>query len=198
MVPDEKVRRWLLPTLLWTASAYIWILPLFRPRASYGWGHFRLVDIYVGVPLVCGALCATVYALGTHRHKLAFRLTAIFVSTLVTVIILDLGYVVGVQRILSSPGASDFWFDSTLLSREANNPDPELGFSRKPGLFWEGRRSPEARYVSYRTDERGFRNKPGIIRRTLCLLAIHSRRGTAFPKKIRLFSNSAKSLIAML
>ena len=159
---DEKMRRRLVPISLWTAAAYIWILPLFRPRGVYGWGHFRLFDIYVGVPLLCAATCATVYAIGTHRHQLALRLASIFVSTLVTVVILDLVYAIGFQGLLRSPEPADFWFDGTLISRNDNIPDNELGFSRKPGVLWQGLVSPGGRYLSYRSDERGFRNEPGI------------------------------------
>ena len=194
MVPDEHVRRWLVPILLWTASAYIWVLPLFRPRGVYGWGHFRLVDIYVGVPLLFAALCATVYAIGTHRHQLALRLASIFVSTLVTVVLLDLVYAVGFQGLLRSPGPSDFWFDGTSISRNDNIPDSELGFSRKPGIFWQGRLSPESRLISYRTDERGFRNEPGIQQADIVFIGDSFTEGATVPEEDTFVQQLGKKL----
>ena len=194
LVPDEKVRRWLVPILLWTASAYIWILPLFRPRGVYGWGHFRLITIYVGMPLLFAALCATVYAIGTHRHQLALRLACIFVSTLATVVLLDLVYAIGFQGLLRSPGPSDFWFDGTSISRNDNNPDDELGFSRKPGVFWQGRVSPEARYITYRTDERGFRNEPGIQKADIVFIGDSFTEGASVPEEDTFVQQLGKKL----
>lgn len=51
------------------------------------------------------------------------------------------------------------------LARDQRNlPDPELISVRKPFLHWEGRafRDEFAHHVTYRTDENGFRNAPGI------------------------------------
>ena len=47
-----------------------------------------------------------------------------------------------------------------------NLADPELGFIRKPNIYWSGRAHdhPGAHYVVYRCDENGFRNPPGITR----------------------------------
>jgi hypothetical protein len=90
------------------------------------------------------------------------RLALIFASTLVTVALLDLVYAIGFQGLLRQPKPADFWFAGTKISRNDNLPDDELGFSRKPGIRWQGRILPEGRFLDYRSDESGFRNGLGI------------------------------------
>ncbi len=182
MALDKKATVWLVPVLLWLASAYIWIPPLFRPRGPYGWGHFRFVDIYAGVPLLFASLCATVYSIGARHHLLALRLASVFISSLLTLVVLDLVYAFGFQGSYHTPAATDFWFDSTV-SRDNNLPDDELGFSRKPGIFWQGSLSPEGRYVSYRTDENGFRNAPQIHQADIVFIGDSFTEGPSVPEE---------------
>ena len=181
LVLDKKAKSWLIPILLWAVSAYIWILPLFRPHGIYGWGHFRLLDICLGVPLGLAAVCVTVYAIGPRQHRTALRLASIFVSTLLTVIVLDLVYAAGFQGAFRTPVRTDFWFDGTSISRDDNIPDDELGFTRKPGVFWQGRVSPESRMVTYRTDEKGFRNENGIHQADIVFVGDSFTEGASVP-----------------
>src|SRR5438309_1298109 len=118
---DKKTTVWLAPVLLWLAAAYIWIFPLLRPRGPYGWGHFRFVDIYAGVPLLFASLCATVYSIGPRHHRLALRLASIFISGLLTLVVLDLVYAFGLQGSYRKPVATDFWFEGPV-SRDGNLP----------------------------------------------------------------------------
>lgn len=145
--------------LLWLACGYFWVLPLLRPRGEYGWGHYRLVDFYVGIPLALATLAASLVALSPPRCRrpLALRLTSIAIAVLVGALLFDLAYVLGVRRI----GRADYWLDAVGVLRTANLPDPELGYVRKPGLSWSGYALDSARPMEYRTDEHGFRNPPG-------------------------------------
>ena len=163
MVVNKKGWGFVALTLLWLAAAYFWVAPLFKPRGLFGWGHYRLVDIYLGVPLVVIALCATIFIAGpvSRRRKLTFQLAAISASVLITVALADFGYAFVVEGAWT-PAHTDVWFDGDSITRRDDLPDEELGFVRKPGVSWQGRLSPEAGYVTYRTDENGFRNPSGV------------------------------------
>lgn len=97
----------------------------------------------------------------SRRRKLTFQLAAISASVLITAAVADFGYAFVVQGAWT-PTHSDVWFDGDAITWKNALPDEELGFVRKPGLSWQGRVSPEARYVTYRTDENGFRNPAGV------------------------------------
>lgn len=56
------------------------------------------------------------------------------------------------------------WEDELRVNPRHNRSDPELGYVRLPGISWDGRSSPDTYFVHYRTDERGFRNPPGVRR----------------------------------
>ena len=163
MVGNKNDRGFVALTLLWLAAAYFWVVPLFKPRGLFGWGHYRLVDIYLGVPLLVIAVCATIFMAGPagRRRKLTFQLAAISASVLITIAIADFGYAFVVEGAWTS-AHTDVWFDGEAITRKDDLPDEELGFVRKPGLSWQGRLSPEARYITYRTDENGFRNPSGV------------------------------------
>jgi len=163
LVVNKKGWGFVALTLLWLAAAYFWLGPLFKPRGLFGWGHYRLVDVYLGTPLLAIALCATIFIAGpvSRRRKLTFQLAAIFASVLITVAVADFGYAFVVQGAWT-PAHTDMWFDGDAITGKNALPDEELGFVRKPGLSWQGRLSAEARYVTYRTDENGFRNPSGI------------------------------------
>ena len=68
--------------LLAAAFIYVWILPLFRPRGEFLWGHYRLKDIYVGIPIALITLCVIlVLAVPTrYRRSLSLRLTTVAVA----------------------------------------------------------------------------------------------------------------------
>jgi len=146
--------------LFWLAAAYFLVIPIFRPRGLFGWGHYRLIDIYAGVPLLLFAVClsAAGFATGARRKQATLKSITLLVSILVTVGLADLGYAFIVEGAWQ-PSHTDVWFDGVTITRQNNIPDEELGFARKPRVTWEGRLSPETRFLTYRTDENGFRNE---------------------------------------
>lgn len=163
MIREKKGLALIVPILLWLAAVYLVGLPLVRPRGLFLWGHYRFIDIYVGVPLLLIAVCATwlVLATGKSQRRMALKFSTLVLSVLFTVVIADVGYSFIVQGAWKS-SPSDVWFDGISVAGKDNLPDDELGFVRKPGLNWRGRLTPEAREVTYRTDEHGFRNANGL------------------------------------
>ncbi len=162
---SQKVWRPLFLILLWLASAYLLVGPILRPRGLYGWGYYRLVDIYFGVPLLLLAVCLalSIFFPSGKRRQLILKLIALLASVLITITVLDLGYALIVEGAWK-PSHTDVWFDSTAITKRVNLPDEELGFVRKPRLEWQGRLTSQSRYVTYRTDENGFRNPAGITK----------------------------------
>jgi hypothetical protein len=148
--------------LLWAASAYFWILPIWRPHGPYLWGHYRFTDIYIGLPVALITFCATLAALAPARLRrpLALRLTVMCVTFIVSMLAVDLIYsfvVVGAWR-------PNYWLDQAHINRRYSDADAELGFVRKPLIKWRGHVSGIEQLADYRTDEQGFRNPPGVRR----------------------------------
>jgi hypothetical protein len=140
------------------------------------------VDIYAGVPLLVASLCTTVYSIGPRHHRLALRLGSIFISSLLTLFVLDLVYAFGFKGSYRTPAATDFWFEATVNHAD-NLSDDELGFVRKPAIFWQGRLSPEGRFLSYRTDENGFRNAPQIHQADIVFIGDSFTEGASVPEE---------------
>jgi hypothetical protein len=46
----------------WLASGYFCMTPLFRPRGIYGWGHYGMRHLYIGVPLLVITLVCSILA----------------------------------------------------------------------------------------------------------------------------------------
>jgi hypothetical protein len=152
-----RARLW--PALLWAAAAWLLGLPLVRPHGPFLWGHYRFLDLYLGLPVALAAVFVTLVRLRPpdERRPLALRLTALWLSVVVFALLLDVAYalfVVGAWR-------ADYWLDQAHISRRFSAPDAELGFVRKPGVAWRGRLAEDDRSVEYRTDGHGFRNPPG-------------------------------------
>ena len=170
--------------LLWLAAGYFWVVPVLRPRGVYGWGHYRLIDIYAGIILAVCALCVTIFVVGpvSRRRKLTFQLAAISGSVLLTLALADLGYAFVVEGAWTA-SHTDVWFDGSSITRKDNLPDEEIGFVRKPGVSWEGRLSPEARYVTYRTDENGFRNPSGVGKADAVFIGDSFTEGSSVPEE---------------
>ncbi len=157
-----KPRQWrssLVAVLLVAFVIYIWIVPLFHPRGDFLWGHYRLKDIYLGIPIALAAICVIVVLVVPARYKrsLSLRLTTLAISTLIALAICDAGYAFGVMGIWQP----DYWLDQAHISRRYSAADSELGFVRKPLVSWRGYVPDANRFVEYRSDENGFRNPPG-------------------------------------
>ena len=152
-------RSWLpslIGVLLATGFTYFWILPLFSPRGDFLWGHYRLKDIYLGIPLAVATLCAIVIiaAPARYRRALLLRLTTVAISILLVLALVDAGYAFFVMGVLRS----NLWLDYGSISRKYSTTDSELGFVRKPGVSWRRYVSSVNKTIDYRTDENGFRN----------------------------------------
>ena len=143
-------------TFLLAVSYYLWVLPLFRPRGDFLGGYYRLKDIYLGIPVGL-TLLATIAVLASpskYRRRVAFRLSSVLVSVIVTVLIVDVVYAL----ILRGGLRPNFWLDQAHIPRTYNAAHEELGFVRKPGVSWRGYIKEANRFVDYRTDRNGFRN----------------------------------------
>lgn len=142
--------------LLAGAFVYVWIVPLFRPRGPLLWGHYRLKDIYVGIPVALAAVCVLLVLAVPPRYKrsLSVRLTTLGMALLIALAICDVVYAFGVMGV----ARPDYWLDQAHISRRYSAADPELGFVRKPFVSWRGYVPEVNRIVQYRTDRNGFRN----------------------------------------
>ena len=158
----SQIRSWrssLAGALLAGAFLYVWIIPLIWPRGEYLWGHYRLKDIYVGIPLAAITLCVILILAVPVRYKraLALRLVTVVISLLFVFAVCDAVYAFGVMNVLQA----NYWLDQSHVSRRYSAADPALGFVRKPFVSWKGYAPDVDRLVEYRTDENGFRNEPG-------------------------------------
>ena len=144
--------------LLATGFTYFWIIPLVRPRGDFLWGHYRLKDIYLGIPLAVATLCAIVIIAmpAQYRRALSLRLTTVAISILLVLALFDACYAFVVMGVLRS----NLWLDYGSISRKYSTSDSELGFVRKPGVSWRRYVPSVNRIIDYRTDENGFRNPP--------------------------------------
>ena len=142
--------------LLAAALVYFWIVPLFRPRGDFLWGHYRLKDIYIGIPIALITLGAIlVLAVPTrYRRSLSLRLTTVLMSLLLAFVLCDATYALAVM----GAGRANYWLDQAHISRRYSVADAELGFVRKPSVHWRGYVPDLDRMVEYQTDENGFRN----------------------------------------
>lgn len=159
---NSQSRSWrssLVAVLLAGAFIYFWIVPLFRPRGEFLWGHYRLKDIYAGIPVLLVLQCV-IFVLAVperHRRWLSLRLATLTIGILTALALCDAGYAFGVMR----AARANFWLDQAHISRRYSVADNELGFVRKPGVSWRGYVTEVNRIVDYRTDENGFRNPAG-------------------------------------
>ncbi|MFO0950796.1 MAG: hypothetical protein U0835_06495 [Isosphaeraceae bacterium] len=151
--------NWSRSPLAWLGliNAYCWVLPWLHRHGPYG-GRFGLGDLYVGVP----AAMALLIGLGLRaappalRRPLGFRLGACLFACVVGVAAVDLVGTVWALRF------GRIWYFAQHFSKRENVADPELVWKHKPGLSWRGRKTPSCDLVDFRTDERGFRNPPGV------------------------------------
>jgi hypothetical protein len=159
--PPMNEARWrgrLWPALLWAAAAWLLGLPLVRPHGPFLWGHYRFLDLYLGLPVALAAVFTALVRLRPRdeRRPLALRLAALWLSAVVFALLLDVAYALFV----AGAWRADYWLDQAHISRRFSAPDAELGFVRKPGVVWRGRLAEDERSVEYRTDGHGFRNPP--------------------------------------
>lgn len=159
---NRKRQRWLGAlglVLLVVSIIYFWVVPVFRPRGEYLWGHYRLKDVYLGIPLAMVAICVVVILSIPSRKRRIFslRLVTLMIAVLLALTICDVGYAFAVM----GGWRGNFWLDQAHIPRRYAAPDSELGFARKPNVSWRGYVPDVNRFVEYRTDENGFRNPPG-------------------------------------
>jgi hypothetical protein len=137
-------------------------MPLFRPRGDLLWGHYRLKDIYLGIPIALATLCVSVALVvpARYRRSLLLRLVTVSIATLGALAICDAVYAFGFMGALKG----NYWLDQAHIPRKYSAADNELGFVRKPHVSWRGYVRDVSRVVEYTTDENGFRNSPGARR----------------------------------
>lgn len=154
---------WFTTALLWAGAGYCWAVPLIWPRGVFGWGHYRLVDVFGGFLLVVAALEVTVLLVcpGRLRRSLAFRMVPATFLIILVGTAADSIYTMGFRQAYAQRH-TDVWFDG--VSHRDNLPDEELGFVRKPRLSWDGSPGRGMSPVRYATDENGFRNPPAQTR----------------------------------
>lgn len=142
--------------LVAAALVYVWILPLFIPRGYFLWGHYRLKDIYIGIPIALVTVCVFVILLVPARYKrsVSLRVITLAIALLIGFALCDAVYAFGVMGV----GKANYWLDQAHISRRYSVADPELGFVRKPLVSWQGYVPDLNRIVEYRTDKNGFRN----------------------------------------
>ena len=164
-----KSRSWrssLVGVLLAATFIYVWIVPLFQPRGEFLWGHYRLKDIYIGIPIALATLCILLILAvpKQYRRRVSLRVVTAAIATLLALAVSDAVYAFGVMGVLRS----DYWLDQAHIPRRYSAADAELGFVRKPRVSWGGYVPEVNRVVQYRTDKNGFRNsieqqRPDIV-----------------------------------
>lgn len=138
-----------------------WMLgrPLLRERAqrgNYAFGWYGWQELWLGVPaaLVAVVLLALLLVPRARRVRVGMRAMLATAAVLSAVAAFDLTH----AFLLRGAWRSDFWLDLGHIDRADNEPDPQLGFRRKPFAQWTGRVPGTDRVVEYATDEHGFRN----------------------------------------
>jgi hypothetical protein len=175
---------WLAAGTLWVVAIYCLLLPRVIPRGII-WERYTIADLAVGAPALALAVAATAVLVVPPRRRRSFAiaLAGSYLLIPATALMLDVGYVVMVGG-----WRGDYWLDGAHISRAFSKPDPELGFVRKSGITWRGETM--GREVSYRTDEHGFRNPPGIRRAEVVFIgdsyteAGHIPEGLIFPGRV--------------
>ena len=159
--PDA--RGWITFALLALATSYFLLLPWFRPHGIYFGYRYRLPDLYLGAPLLLATIGALVVRCTppARRRARAVRLTIVYLGLVGAVYGFDLVYAAIGTTVLGLPHY-DIWLYSSGISSRESLRDEEIGFLRKPGLNWTGVTAPGLPVTTYRTDENGFRNPPGI------------------------------------
>jgi hypothetical protein len=161
-------RSWFALGFCWSAFCYLWILPLLVPTGAYPWGHYRLANLLLGVPLGFATLWLTAVALSPPRVRrdMGLRLASVLLSLLFAVPVSDVVYVLCIRM----SWRPNVWRDDVGIDLRYNQLDSQLGWKRKPQIRFPqdnveiGPGDPRqyARNFYYWTDEIGFRNPTGI------------------------------------
>jgi hypothetical protein len=171
----------LLVAALWLISLYIWILPLLWPRGEYLWGHYRLRDIYLGIPIAVATFCLTalMVAPARHRRALAMRLISLSASSLIILFAADAAYAL----VYLGAWKPNLYLDVGDVPRLFNVRDAELGFRTLPNLRWHGKKNKDAYEVDFRTDKNGFRNPPGVTKADIVFIGDSYTEGAEVPEE---------------
>jgi hypothetical protein len=189
----DKIGYALALSLLGLANVCIWIVPLFKRGALYLGGHYRLPHIYFGIPLLLAFVAAGVlWRTRPPRRQRALQLTTAFLAITGTLYGADLFYVLLGEALLGAPN-TDLWIYDSGLSTKDNLPDPELGFRRRPHIYWKGPPIPGSPEVIYRTDEDGFRNPPGLQSADVAFIGDSFVEGASVPEEASFVQRVAQS-----
>jgi len=90
-------------------------MPLVCPRGDLLWGHYRLKDVYLGIPIAMAAFCSALVLLAPARIRRALALRSVTLSIFMatTFLICDVAYAFGVMR----AWRGNLWFDQLEISR---------------------------------------------------------------------------------
>ncbi len=152
--------RWILPLTCLLIAGYFLGWPMIRPRGAYVHGHFRVIDLYVGVPALAAAMLSTSVSMAppAHRRRLGIRLGIAFVT--------GFGALFAVDAAVALLSPRDYRMEVMGSSGQDDLPDPVLGWRRKPFISTAVQRTrygadgDEALRFRVEGDSRGFRNPP--------------------------------------
>ncbi|MEO0478799.1 MAG: SGNH/GDSL hydrolase family protein [Planctomycetota bacterium] len=139
------------------ATGLFLIKPLLSDnRGAYLFGNYSLLEIHLGFP----AAFFTVVMLLIWLTKKESRSKALIRGTFLagSAIGAFLAVWIGWAGIIRGGFWPNYWLDGAHIDRAQNQPDDELGFTRKPGIEWSGFVPLLGRDISYSTDDQGFRN----------------------------------------
>lgn len=171
MPPRFRIPRFAVgQALLWSAAVYLLLLPLCWPRAQYGGGHYRLVDLALGLPVLAAALVATVYP---RYRRAGLRLATFFLAAGAAALAADGYYLFGYVDVLQP----HWWHDERGFSLIGTRADPEFGFVKRPNRRWRMLTG-----AVHHTDARGFRNPPGLRRAEIVFVGDSFTENIAVPE----------------
>lgn len=107
------------------------------------------------------------------------RVAVVSAATAIAIATCDAAYVIGIR----GAWRSTRWEDQLRVNPAYNRSDPELGYVRKAKIGWSGQASKDTYFVNYRTDERGFRNQPGVRRADVVFIGDSYTEGAQVPEE---------------
>ncbi|HTQ49964.1 MAG TPA: hypothetical protein VMJ12_04580 [Candidatus Acidoferrales bacterium] len=162
------------PWVISLAAVAAWVLPVRQPNAVFG--RLDYLQFWSAVILTAAAVSVWVVALAPapRRRFLGFQICAIWLGLTVAVGAAELlAFVLPIRSVMDN---------SFFLSKKSGQQrTPELPFERPAHLKWEGSSrgdlarmldddDPDARPITFQTDQDGFRNSQDITQADLVMI----------------------------